>query len=131
MHLIWKRPDGLYNSRPEDFRTITLSNGGHLWLNKQEIEWYPFQISGDWKGQDQTKKLNRLVNLLDAPNSAWEHFINHFFDDELKSPEAEVAPKEYFTTWLNDLENKASGNTWEVEIIKQAIEDVKTKIQST
>jgi len=129
MHLIWKRPDGFQNSYPEHFRRIALSNGGQLWLHKTELDWYPFQISGDWKGQDQTKHLNRLINLLDAPHSAWKHFIEHYFEDDFKDEDFE-STKLHIFHWLESLETKASGNTWELEIIIQALHDIKYHLQT-
>ena len=71
MHIIWKRPDGFLEALPEDFRRVTLSSGARLWLHQSDVEWYPFQVSGDWAGQEQTTKLNALVNLIDANEALW------------------------------------------------------------
>ncbi len=128
MHVIWKRPDGFQNAVPEDFRRVALSNGAQLWLHRHELDWYPFQISGDWTGQEQTKRLNRLVNLLDAPSSAWQHFLEHYYDDEMG--EGTVASAiQNIDSWMETLKNHISGNTWEMEIINCALRDVHSRLE--
>lgn len=121
MHVIWKRPDGFQNAVPEDFRRVALSNGAQLWLHRHELDWYPFQVSGDWTGQEQTKRLNRLVNLLDSPNTAWHHYLEHFYDDEMGEGSTASAIQS-ITTWMDDLKKHIRGNTWEMEIINCALQ---------
>lgn len=129
MHLIWKRPDGFHDAQPEDFRRVALSNGAQLWLHRQELEWYPFQVSGDWRGQEQTRKLNQLVNLLDAPESEWQHYIDHYFDDDMddRSPESAVNA---LCGWIDELKSTARGNTWEMEIVACALNDIQTRLNA-
>lgn len=129
MHLIWKRPDGFRDALPEDFRRVALSNGTRLWLHRQELEWYPFQVSGDWGGQDETQKVNRLVNMLDAPDSEWQHFIVHYYDDVLEDRATESAV-ETICSWIDDLKGTSRGNTWEQEIVTCALNDVQTRLRN-
>lgn len=128
MHIIWKRPDGFQNAVPEDFRRVQLSNGAQLWLHRHELDWYPFQVSGDWAGQDQTARLNRLVNLLDAPESSWTGFLEHFHDDDLGKGGDLVAAARSLREWLEELKSSVKGNTWEVEIIQCAFTDLQTRV---
>jgi hypothetical protein len=129
MHVIWKRPDGFQNAVPEDFRRVALSNGAQLWLHRHELDWYPFQVSGDWTGQEQTKRLNRLVNLLDSPDSAWRHFLEHYYDDEMGEGTVSSAVQG-ISTWMDDLKSHIRGNTWEMEIINCALADIRKKLDS-
>lgn len=130
MHIIWKRPDGFQNAEPQDFRRISLRNGTQLWLHKHELDWYPFQVSGDWAGQDQTVRLNRLVNLLDASESAWQNFLEHFYDDELR-PEGNVqAASVGLSRWIDTLKSSVKGHSWEIEIIQCALNDVQFRLGS-
>ncbi|KAB8033424.1 hypothetical protein [Fluviispira multicolorata] len=126
MHVIWKRPDGFQNALPDDFRRIALSNGAHLWLHRHELDWYPFQVSGDWEGQDQTKRLNRLVNMLDSPHTSWQSYLEHVSDDDLdiKDNQSIVEVAQSIIAWIGSLERFAKGHTWEIEIVRCALHDV-------
>jgi hypothetical protein len=129
MHIIWKRPDGFQNAHPEDFRRVPLSNAAQLWLHRHELDWYPFQVSGDWAGQEQTVKLNRLVNLVDATDAAWLNFLERYNDDELGSQDqSSEAACEGIVSWLEALKEGVKGNTWEVEIMRCALGDVQTRV---
>lgn len=131
MHVIWKRPDGFQNALPEDFRRVSLSNGAQLWLHRHEQEWYPFQVSGDWSCQPDTKRLNRLVNMLDASPAAWKSFLEHVLDDEIGSQSnlSIGAVAKDNLEWLKALEKSIKGQTWEVEIIKCALSDAMENIK--
>ncbi|BBH53272.1 hypothetical protein [Fluviispira sanaruensis] len=126
MHVIWKRPDGFQNALPDDFRRIALSNGAHLWLHRHELDWYPFQVSGDWEGQDQTKRLNRLVNMLDSPKTSWKSYLEHMSDDDLDIKEGHSIKDvtRSIIAWIENLERYAKGHTWEIEIVRCALHDV-------
>ncbi len=131
MHIIWKRPDGFQNALPQDFRRVSLSNGAHLWLHRHELEWYPFQVSGDWSGQLDTKRLNRLVNMIDASRAAWQSYLEHSFDDELGNRANSSLPSIAFENleWLKIFERAIKGNTWEIEIVRCALNDVMEKVK--
>lgn len=131
MHVIWKRPDGFQNALPEDFRRVALSNGTQLWLHRSEKDWYPFQVSGDWSGQLDTKRLNQLVNLIDASSSVWRGFFEHMLDHQIDTQEnnslARIAQKNL--EWLQTFEKSIKGHTWEIEIVRCALHDVMQKIE--
>ena len=129
MHIIWKRPDGFQNANPEDFRKLTLSNGSGLWLHKQELDWYPFQFSGDWEGQEETKKLNRLVNLLDAPHSDWERYVQSLLDNNFSEDNSLGQLVNSLQSWLEESKANIKGNTWEQDIMKVAFGDIQTKLK--
>lgn len=132
MHLIWKRPDGFQNALPEDFRRVALSNGAQLWLHRYERDWYPFQVSGDWSGQLDTKHLNQLVNMIDASSAAWKSFLEHSLDDEIgnraNSTLSSIAKEKL--EWLQTFSITIKGNTWEVEIVRCALHDVMEKLKA-
>lgn len=131
MHVIWKRPDGFQNAQPNDFKRVSLSNGAHLWLHKHEQDWYPFQVNGDWEGQEQTKKLNYLVNMLDSPAQTWNDYLKHILDDVLESKENSTLASVAQNTinWLDAFKDCAKGHTWEVEIISCALHDIESKLK--
>lgn len=129
MHIIWKRPDGFQNAQPTDFRRVALSNGAQLWLHNHETDWYPFQVSGDWAGQEQTARLNRLVNLLGAPDSQWKEFLERYHDNDLGSNSDLPSTSKFLKAWLEDILANLKGNTWEVEIMRCALVDIQKKLQ--
>lgn len=130
MHVIWKRPDGFQNALPEDFRRVALSNGAQLWLHRHEKEWYPFQVSGDWSGQSDTKRLNQLINMIDASCEAWKSFFERALDNEINdgmsSSLAAIAQENL--DWLKAFEKTIKGTTWEIEIVRCALSDVMEKM---
>ncbi len=129
MHIIWKRPDGFQNAVPEDFRRVQLSNGAQLWLHRHELDWYPFQVSGDWAGQDQTVRLNRLVNLVDANDAAWSHFMEHLHDDDFSKGQTLQASAVELINWIEEIKSSVKGTTWELDIIVCAFSDLQTRLK--
>lgn len=130
MHIIWKRPDGFQNAQPDDFHRVPLSNGAQLWLHKSEVDWYPFQVSGDWAGQEQTARLNRLVNLLGSPDAEWKQFLNSYHDNDLGATADSKATCKSLRAWLDDMAANLKGNTWEVEIMRCALSDIQKKLET-
>jgi len=128
MHLIWKRPDGFHNAAPDDFRRVTLSNGASLWLHRAECDWYPFQVNGDWASQEQTVKINRMVNLLDASVDAWKSFINQDCGDDLSPQATPDKHSKGLVEWLESLKSCLRGNTWEVDIMTCALSDAQKRL---
>lgn len=142
MSVIWKRPDGSQNADPENFRRIQLSSGDKIWVHKDEIhhesaqqsdqrEWYPFQLGGDWSREEETRRLNRYVNMLDASDDAWKSTLMHLSSDDM-NPEmnenvAANAQNEY--KWIETLEEDIKGDKWEVCIIQTALNDIKTRLK--
>lgn len=126
MHLIWKRPDGFVDSKPSDYRTIVIANKYNLWLHKSNIEWYPFQISGGWKEAEMTKKINEMVNLLDAKPKDFLNLLLEEYNDGM--PEGGEAFVENQIEWLDSLRRSVKGDTWEKEIADHVIKEISNKI---
>ena len=75
MKVIWKRPDGFHDASPSDYLTIEIASKAKLWLHKKDEENFPFRISGGWQDEETTKKLNRLVNLLNKSSEKWDEWL--------------------------------------------------------
>lgn len=128
MHLIWKRPDGYLGAKPSDFVVCELADHSNLWLHKVDKDQYPFRVSGGWEDIDLSVSLNNLVNLIPEDDSAW---VNHFvtcYDHSMSD-----SKENYLETtlkWLSELEKVAKGDTWEVEILEQAVAVVISRVNS-
>jgi hypothetical protein len=122
MFVVWKRPDGYHDATPSDFRIAEVGSRARLWLHKSDHEWYPFRISGGWQESDATKRLNELVNLIGMPAQEWTSFlVNTFHHSMTDDPRAFLADQ---IKWLTDLRGHLKGDTWEVEIMGQVLEEV-------
>lgn len=136
MSVIWKRPDGSQNANPENFRCVQLSSGDKIWVHKDELHsnehaWYPFQLGGDWSREEETKSLNKFVNMLDASDESWKSLLMHINDDDM-DPQgrlnvAEVARNKF--KWIESLESEVKGDTWEISIIQCTLKDIKTRLK--
>ena len=122
MFVVWKRPDGYHDATPSDFRIAEVGSRARLWLHKTDHEWYPFRISGGWQESDATRRLNELVNLTGRPVHDWMDFlVNAFHHSLTDDPLAFLADQ---VKWLGDLKGHLKGDTWEVEIMEQVLEEV-------
>lgn len=120
MHVIWRRPDGFHGASPSDYVVVELSDNSRLWLHKTEQNDFPFRISGGWEEGDATKRLNNLINLLPKPKPAWLAYLRTEFDNSMKDD-----PKQFVSDlndWLLELKTSPKGDTWEVQILSQAID---------
>ena len=126
MHLLWRRPDGFHGATPNDFRVLELGGHSRIWLHKTDNEWFPFRISGGWQDDDATKKLNAFVNLINCPTGDWiSHLIkmqHHSMADDGAKLLADLE------TWLTELKGSVKGDKWEVEIIIQAIDEIRKSL---
>lgn len=119
MHLIWKRPDGFHGASPTDFLVLELGGHSRLWLHKSDKDQYPFRIAGGWEEKDSSVLLNNLVNLLPYKEQDWLTYLHRALDNSMKDD-----PKAYIdelVVWLNDLKSHAKGDTWETEILREAL----------
>jgi len=126
MNLIWKRPDGYHGATPSDFTTISIDGHSKLWVHKTDHDTFPFRISGGWEEEEQSKKLNNLVNLIGKPDTEWVLYLSKIYADNLDDD-----PKQFsanIITWLDELSSLIKGGNWEIEIIKKAIEGIKLKL---
>lgn len=122
MHVVWKRPDGFHGAGPDDFKIVEVGSTSRLWLHKKDHQWYPFRIAGGWQEQEATQRLNGFVNLIGKPMTHWVKQLIHEFDHSM----TDVAD-EFFTqtmAWLDSLKTALKGDTWEVEIMANAIDEV-------
>lgn len=126
MHVVWKRPDGFHDASPEDYHVIELAGHSRLWLHNNDRDWYPFRVSGGWQESEATKRLNHLVNLLYRPENEWLEYLTKTYHHSMADN-----PDEYFqnvVTWLTDLKGHLRGDTWEMEIMNQAVNEVERQI---
>ena len=128
MHVIWKRPDGYHGANPSDFVVIELGSEGRLWLHKTDRVWFPFQISGGWQESKATQKLNNLINLLGHETAAWVSAMHEMYDDTMGDD-----PKRFFSEtrkWITDLRAHLKGDTWELDIMNQTINQIEQSLQN-
>lgn len=128
MHLIWKRPDGFHGAAPSDFSVVELGGHSRLWLHKTDKDQYPFRIAGGWEENLGTVRLNNLVNLLPLAEANWLEYLNHSFDHSMKDDRRVFI--EDLIQWLLSLKNHVKGDTWEAEILSQALSLTADKVRS-
>ncbi len=128
MHLIWKRPDGFHGASPSDFSVLELGGHSRLWLHRTDKDQYPFRIAGGWEENTGTVRLNNLVNLLPLGQKEWLSYLNHSFDHSMKDDRTIFV--EELTEWLQSLKEHVKGDTWETEILQQALRLMSERVQS-
>ena len=131
MHIVWKRPDGFHKARPSDFRVVDIDSHSRIWLHQSDSENYPFRVSGGWEDEEATIRINSLVNLLSQKSGEqWKATLQKYFADSKQDTfEAFLVQLQL---WLSELKGCAKGDTWEIEIIVQVLDELKvrlTKIQ--
>ena len=128
MKVIWKRPDGFHNASPENYKVVQLASGANIWLHRENTEWYPFRVSGDWAKEEGTIKLNRLINLLPNKDANWaDHLIEIYFDAPTGDPEQFITD---FIKWLDKVKNHLKGDTWELDIMEQVVSLIYDNVRS-
>ena len=127
MHVVWKRPDGFHGAEPKDFHVAEVGGKSRLWLHKSDTKWYPFRISGGWQEQEATQRLNSFVNLIGKPMSHWSKQLIEDFNHSM----ADDAGKFFDETlkWIGSLKGVLKGDTWEVEIMANAIDEIETRLK--
>lgn len=128
MHVIWKRPDGFHNSLPSDYRVVELEGHSRLWLHKNDKDTFPFRISGGWEEEKGTIKLNNLVNLLGQPEAIWIAFLGKEYANS-NAEDSKTYLKEV-SNWLSELTHHLKGDSWEIDIMKQAIEETRLQVSA-
>lgn len=129
MHVIWRRPDGFHGASPTDFVVVELSGHSRLWLHKHDKDEFPFRVSGGWEENEATKRLNNFANLVGQPKAKWVEYLTSSYNHSMKSD-----PQEFFTDtlkWLEELQAHLKGDTWEVEILNQAIKTISQRVTET
>lgn len=126
MHVIWKRPDGFHDADPADFMVVNLGNRSKIWLHKKDQDWFPFRVAGGWQESEATQRLNRLVNLLSQNDQAWIDALSRQMDDSMGDDAGRFLDD--ISRWLVDLRNHLKGDTWEIDIMSQALSEVNDRI---
>jgi hypothetical protein len=105
---------------------VELSGRSKLWLHKKDTSWFPFRIAGGWQEQESTQRLNLLVNLLHKDERAWVDALLKIFDDTMGDDPSKFV--EDIQKWLVDLRGHLKGDTWELEIMSQALAEVEHRV---
>ena len=127
MNVIWKRPDGFHGASPADYVVLELKKDAKLWLHKEDVENFPFRVSGDWEDEGDTRKLNRLVNLLAQPEEKWKTHLTHLFHDtEYESWTQFVS---HTVNWIKKLQLHLKGDVWEVAIMEDALQEIVGRLE--
>lgn len=126
MKVVWKRPDGFLESEPSDFTVLEMPSKSKLWLHKSDRENFPFRISGGWQDEESSRKLNQLVNLLSEKKDDWTEWLERdFFDSKLEKSDNYIAS---LKEWILAVKNHLKGDTWELEIMSEALREIETQI---
>lgn len=128
MHVVWKRPDGLYGADPSDFVVVKIGNHSKIWLHKRDHSNFPFRIAGGWQEEEASIRLNNLVNLLDKPDSEWLNSLNKIFNDHMQDDASKFINE--LGRWVEDLRLHLKGDTWELEIMQETFTELSNKLKS-
>lgn len=128
MHVVWKRPDGLYGADPSDFSVVNIGNHSRIWLHRRDHANFPFRISGGWQEEEATIRLNNLVNLLDKPDKEWLDCLMKIFNDHMQDDSSKFINE--LCRWIDDLRLHLKGDTWELEIMQETFSEVGNKLKS-
>ncbi len=126
MHLTWKRPDGFHGASPSDFRVVDLGGRSRLWLHKVDRDQYPFRIAGGWEEKDNSVLLNNLINLLEDNDKGWLEYLNRAMDHSIKEDRKVFIDD--LQSWLSELQQHVKGDTWETEILTEALVVLRERI---
>jgi len=128
MHVVWKRPDGLYGADPSDFVVVKIGNHSKIWLHKRDHSNFPFRIAGGWQEEESSIRLNNLVNLLDKPDGEWLTSLNKIFNDHMQDDASKFINE--LSRWVEDLRSHLKGDTWELEIMQETFAELGSKLKS-
>ncbi|RZA10861.1 MAG: hypothetical protein EOP10_34055 [Proteobacteria bacterium] len=126
MNLTWKRPDGFHGASPADFRVVDLGGRSRIWLHKADRDQYPFRIAGGWEEKDSSVLLNNLINLLESDDKAWLDYLERAMDFSIK--EDRTVYIHDLLSWLTELQQHVKGDTWETEILREALSVLSERI---
>jgi len=127
MNVIWKRPDGYLGALPEDFRVLEIAGHSRLWVHKKDQDSFPFRVSGGWQDEEASKRLNNLVSRLGQPEKSWVDYLvqsyHHSMSEDAKKYLVELR------AWITDLRKVLKGDTWEMEIMDNALLAVANQVE--
>ena len=128
MHVIWKRPDGFHGADPSDFMVVNLGNHSKIWLHRTDVSHFPFRIAGGWQESEASARLNNLVNLLRQDEQAWRSALLRLFNDSMAEDPGTFIDDT--RRWVADLRHHLKGDTWELEIMAQALSEVTARLDA-
>lgn len=128
MHVVWKRPDGFHGASPADYEVVSLGGHSNVWLHKADHSHYPFRIAGGWQESEATKRLNNLVNLLPKKDPQWVSTLQKIWSDTMADDAGKFIDD--LIGWIIDLKQHLKGDTWEVEIMSQAFDEVAERLKT-
>lgn len=127
MNVIWKRPDGYHEASPADYLVVEVSSNIKIWLHKRDHKNFPFRVSGGWQDEDATERLNLLVNLLQKPLKDWVAYLTELFHNS--SADSAQSFLKHELQWLDELCKHCKGDTWELEIMSETLQEVRKNVQ--
>ncbi len=127
MHVVWKRPDGFHGAEPADYEVLNLGGHSKLWLHKKDHAHFPFRIAGGWQESEATTRLNNFVNLLGKDDEHWLRVIGKVFNDTMADDAGKFIDD--MIGWVIDLQQHLKGDTWELEIMSQAVSQVAERLK--
>ncbi len=122
-----KRPDGYHEASPADYLVVEVSPNIKIWLHKKDHKNFPFRVSGGWQDEDATERLNLLVNLLQKPLKDWISSLTELFHNSTADSPQSFLVREL--QWLDELCKHFKGDTWELEIMDETLQEVRKKMQ--
>lgn len=129
MKVIWKRPDGFLGASPQDYTVVEVANNSRIWLHKQDNVNFPFRVSGGWQDEDATKRLNRLVNLIDKGNpELLEHLLNDYYESNAEDGAKYIAE---LISWLDELKSNLKGDHWETAIMTEVMAELHSRVKAS
>lgn len=128
MHVIWKRPDGLYGADPSDFVVVEIGNHSKIWLHRRDHANFPFRIAGGWQESEATVRLNNLVNLLNKGDSEWLDCLTRIFNDHMQDDPSKFINE--LARWVEDLRLHLKGDTWELEIMQETFTEIGNRLKA-
>ena len=129
MHVVWKRPDGFHGSSPDDFHVVEIGQQARIWLHRTDKENFPLRISGDWKEDESTRRLNLLVNMISRSNADWvQHLVKSFHNSMSDDANAFI---DELGQWILKLQDHLKGDTWEVEIMGRTLTEVRRQLETS
>jgi len=105
---------------------VDVGHRAKLWLHKTDTSWFPFRIAGGWQESEATQRLNNLVNLLPKDRQEWVNELLRIYNDTMADDPARFVDDLH--RWVGDLRNHLKGDTWELEIMTEALSEVATQL---
>lgn len=127
MKVIWKRPDGFHGASPDDYEVIEVASNLKIWLHRRDHKNYPFRVSGGWQDEAATHRLNQLISLIPASDADWVAHLVATYEHSQASERSRFVSE--LLQWLSELRGNLKGDTWELEIMAETLQEVTRHIE--